>query len=87
MKTQLPIQSSATELKGKHKQLKALIEAHPFMQGLGLSHAATLAECAMKTEFAPGQLIFREGDIANRFYVILKARLPCRPARRVLPRS
>ena len=75
MKTELAIQSSAKELKGKRKQLQALIEAHPFMQGLGLSHAATLAECAMKTEFASGQLIFREGDIANRFYVILEGKV------------
>src|SRR2546427_12824220 len=75
MKTELPIQNSATELKGKHKQLKALIEAHPFMKGLGASHLATLADCAMKTEFAPGHLIFREGDISNRFYVFLEGKV------------
>ncbi len=75
MNTQLPIQSSAKELKGKHKQLKALIEAHPFIQGLGASHLATLVDCAMKIQFAPGQLIFREGDVANRFYVILEGKV------------
>src|SRR5437867_3875075 len=75
MKTELPIQLSARELKGKHKQLKALMDAHPFLQGLGASHLATLADCAMKTEFAPGQLIFREDDIANRFYVILEGKV------------
>ena len=75
MKTEMPIQSSAKELKGKRRQLQALIETHPFMQGLGTSHLATLADCAMKTEFAPGQLIFREGDIANRFYVILEGKV------------
>src|SRR6266571_135004 len=75
MKTELPIQNSATELKGKHKQLQALIEAHPFMRGLGTSHLATLADCAMKSEFAPGHMIFREGDTANRFYVILQGKV------------
>src|SRR5205814_10206200 len=65
----------AKELKGKRKQLQALIEAHPFMQGLGRSHLATLADCAMKSEFAPGQLIFRECDVANRFYVILQGQV------------
>ena len=59
MKTELPIQNSARELKGKRRQLQALIEAHPFMQGLGKSHLATLADCAMRSEFAPGQLIRR----------------------------
>src|SRR6266853_744663 len=68
MKTELPIQSSTKELKGKHEQLRALIEAHPFTRGFGASHLATLADCAMKTEFAQGELLFREGDIANFFY-------------------
>jgi CRP-like cAMP-binding protein len=45
------------------------------MQGLGPSQLATLADCAMKTEFAPGQLLFNEGDIANRFYLILKGKV------------
>ena len=75
MKTELAIQNSAKELKGKRKQLEALIEAHPFMQGLGRGHLATLADCAMKSEFGPGQLIFREGDVANRFYVILQGKV------------
>src|SRR5947199_4484743 len=75
MKTELTIQNSAKELKGKRKQLRALIEAHPFMQGLGRGHLATLADCAMKSEFDPGQLIFREGDVANRFYVILQGKV------------
>jgi len=75
MKTELPIQNSGKELKGKRRQLHALIEAHPFMQGLGTSQLATLDDCAMKTDFAPGQIIFREGDIANRFYVILAGKV------------
>src|SRR4051812_33932086 len=75
MKTELPIQSSAKELKGKRKQLPAVIAAHPFLQGLGRAHVAILANCAMKSEFGPGQLIFREGDIANRFYVILEGKV------------
>ena len=75
MKTELPIQSSIKELKGKHEQLRVLIEAHPFTRGFGASHLATLADCAMKTEFAQGEFLFREGDIANRFYVILEGKI------------
>lgn len=43
---------------------------HPFLQGLSAEHIATLAGCAMPTSFAAGQFIFREGEIANRFYLI-----------------
>src|SRR5207245_6311939 len=75
MKTELPIQASPKELKEKHRQLQALMEIHPFLQGLGTDHMATLADCAMQTEFAPGQLIFREGELANRFYVILQGKV------------
>lgn len=35
------------------------------------AHVDILSECAMETEFAEGQLIFREGDLANRFYLIV----------------
>lgn len=35
-------------------------------------HVAILCDCAMQTEFAEGQLIFREGDLANRFYLLQK---------------
>jgi len=75
MKIELPIQSSAEQPKGKREQLKRLIEAHPFMQGMDARQLAALDDCAMETEFAPGQLIFREGDVASRFYVILEGKV------------
>lgn len=46
-------------------------KAHPFLQELSSAQLAILAECAMLTEFKPGQVIFREGEMANRFYLIL----------------
>ena len=75
MKSELTIQSSAEGCNTNPDNLKAIIEAHPFMQGLRPSQLTTLADCAMKTEFAPGQLIFHEGDIANRFYFILEGKV------------
>lgn len=39
---------------------------------LAPDHLRTLTECARRTRFEPTQLIFQEGDPANRFYVILK---------------
>ena len=31
---------------------------------------ALLTDCAMAAHFKPGQIIFREGEMANRFYLI-----------------
>ena len=42
---------------------------------MSAEHLATLEECAMMTDFSPGQLIFREGEMANRFYLILDGRV------------
>lgn len=46
------------------------IAAHSFMRGLKLKHLNLLTECAMRTAFESNQIIFREGDLANRFYLI-----------------
>jgi len=45
---------------------------HPFVRGLSAETFATLAACAMLTSFEAGQLIFREGEVANRFYLLLE---------------
>ncbi len=50
--------------------LKGLIAAQPFFKGLSPEHLQVLADSGMQTEFAAGQVIFRQGDPANRFYVI-----------------
>jgi CRP-like cAMP-binding protein len=46
------------------------IAGHPFMRGLKVKHLELLAECAMRTAFEKNQIIFREGDLANRFYLV-----------------
>jgi CRP-like cAMP-binding protein len=50
-------------------------KSHPFLQDLNAEHLATLAECAMPTGFKAEQVIFREGEMANRFYLILEGRV------------
>lgn len=47
------------------------IASHPFLQGLSSHQIDTLAACAMPVEFPQGELIFSEGDPANRFYLVL----------------
>jgi CRP/FNR family cyclic AMP-dependent transcriptional regulator len=63
---------------GTHAPMAAAIEMslirdldqHPFCKGLAARHIRTLSECAMQAEFARDEIVFREGDAANRFYLI-----------------
>ena len=59
--------------------MKAILEndvaAHPFFCGLSEHHIRLLADCAMRTHFDAGQIIFREGESANRFYLIEKGEI------------
>src|SRR5205823_6132243 len=52
------------------KTLNALLSEHPFLKGMISQHIETLAGAAMQTQFTAGQVIFREGELANRFYLI-----------------
>lgn len=50
-------------------------KAHPFLRELSPEHLETLEACAMITQFERGQVIFRAGEMANCFYLILKGRV------------
>jgi CRP/FNR family transcriptional regulator, cyclic AMP receptor protein len=52
------------------QQLEADVAAHPFLIGMSEHHIRLLADCAMRTSFEEEQVIFSEGDPANRFYLI-----------------
>jgi CRP-like cAMP-binding protein len=51
-------------------ELEAAVAAHPFVLGLSEHHIRLLADCAMQTQFETGHVIFRQGETANRFYLI-----------------
>jgi CRP/FNR family cyclic AMP-dependent transcriptional regulator len=53
----------------------AEVAEHPFLRGLSDSHLTTLASVAMRLHFAPGDVIFRQGDPANRFYLLIKGKI------------
>ena len=57
------------------KQLATLIAGHAFLKGLSSPHVEVLAASAMLKDFAPDEIIFREGDPANRFYLIESGRV------------
>ena len=55
--------------------IEPIIAGHPFLTGLNPEHLEILADCAMQTQFEPNQMIFREGEVANRFYLILEGKV------------
>ena len=57
-------------LAGYHPKLESAVAGHPFLAGIDPSHLRLLAACAVRCQFRPGQVIFRKGDSANRFYLI-----------------
>ena len=46
------------------------VALHPFLAGMNRKQLALLTDCAMVVQFKKGQVIFREGESANRFYLI-----------------
>lgn len=64
MNTQTTIEPMATR-----------VALHPFLAGMNHRQLALLTDCAMVVQFKKGQVIFREGDIANRFYLIETGRV------------
>jgi CRP/FNR family cyclic AMP-dependent transcriptional regulator len=50
--------------------LEQSVAAHPFFIGMSVHHIHLLADCAIRTRFERDQVIFREGETANRFYLI-----------------
>lgn len=51
------------------------VELHPFLLGMNQKHLGLLTDCAMAVQFKKGEVIFREGEPANRFYLIETGRV------------
>jgi CRP/FNR family transcriptional regulator, cyclic AMP receptor protein len=60
---------------GELSALRTAIAGHAFFRGLNETQLHALAGCAMQTEFRREELIFRQGDVANRFYLIVEGRV------------
>jgi CRP/FNR family transcriptional regulator, cyclic AMP receptor protein len=52
------------------KDIKTLIQEHPFFVGLDAASLELVAGCASNTHFAAGEYLFHEGDPANQFYLL-----------------
>src|SRR5947209_20394182 len=61
--------------------------AHPFTKALWPEHVARLSEMGSDVHFAPGELIFHEGDHSSFFYLVITGNValevltPGRPVR------
>jgi CRP/FNR family transcriptional regulator, cyclic AMP receptor protein len=55
--------------------LEMAVADHPFVRGMSSAHVQILTDCAMLTKFEAGQMVFHEGDIANRFYLIQQGKI------------
>jgi CRP-like cAMP-binding protein len=58
-----------------------------FFRGIGRAHLEQIARYSKRSHFEPGQVIFRQGDVANSFYVIRQGRalIECRAGGRTVP--
>ena len=52
-----------------------VLAEHPFFVGMSPEHMSALVGCAANVKFEPGEMLFREGDPAERFYVIRYGRV------------
>jgi CRP-like cAMP-binding protein len=50
--------------------LERFLAEHPFFKGLEPKYLKLLVGCASNTRFDAGQVIFRQGEHANQFYLI-----------------
>jgi CRP/FNR family transcriptional regulator, cyclic AMP receptor protein len=55
--------------------LKPNIAEHPFLKSFPPAYLGFLTECVAERVFAPGEVIFREGEIADRFFLISKGKV------------
>ena len=61
---------TATQTTTEAEPISVRVALHPFLAGMNPKQLALLTECAMINHFKPGQVILREDEIANRFYLI-----------------
>ncbi|MGZ5002726.1 MAG: Crp/Fnr family transcriptional regulator [Chthoniobacterales bacterium] len=63
-------ESKADRAPMSDKEMAKRIGAHPFTAGMNDEQLTLLTDCAIRTHFKKGETIIREGESANRFYLI-----------------
>jgi CRP-like cAMP-binding protein len=57
------------------EDLTEILRQHPFLFGLSDEHMKTLIGCATNVHFTEGEHLIREGELANRFFLIRTGRV------------
>jgi len=55
--------------------LDRYLAEHPFLKDLGQEHIKLIVGCSGNIKFDPGHFIFREGEDADKFYLIRTGRV------------
>ncbi len=55
--------------------LEPILTEHPFLKGLDPAQIQLITGCASNIRFDAGQIIFREGEEADQFYVIRQGKV------------
>jgi CRP/FNR family cyclic AMP-dependent transcriptional regulator len=59
----------------KIENLEPLLAEHPLLKGMKKSYLQFVTACAKNVRFEAGELIFREGEDADLFYLIRRGRI------------
>jgi CRP/FNR family cyclic AMP-dependent transcriptional regulator len=57
------------------ESLERILAAHPFFKGMEPIYHQLFVDCASNVRFEAGEVIFREGEAANQFYLIRHGRV------------
>jgi len=57
------------------ESLERILAAHPFFKGMEPIYHQLFVDCASNVRFEAGEVIFREGEVANQFYLIRHGRV------------
>jgi CRP/FNR family transcriptional regulator, cyclic AMP receptor protein len=61
---------SLTEPTVQSESMSVRVALHPFLAGMNATQLTLLSDCAIAVHFKKGQTVLREGELANRFYLI-----------------
>ena len=67
--------------------LEPLLAEHPFLSGLTPGNIQLITGCAKNARFEAGQMIFREGEDADQFYLIRQGKVSLEVLRRAARRQ
>jgi CRP-like cAMP-binding protein len=54
---------------------ESIVSTHPFLKGMSKHQFRILSDCAMQAHFNSNEVIFSEGEPADRFYLIQKGQV------------